>query len=131
MEDAEDNVERHPDRKKPSRPVVAAKQKGSSEYRENPDQVDPHPLRIEPGVEFGKVVKERDAAYGYEDPTNDGDGKWSLGHALLHSAALLIALGHIDDRPLHPVLDPVFKRGRHDFGLVDDACLDPRIFCFV
>ena len=50
--------------------------------------------------------------------------------ALLRSgfSALLIAFGHLDDRPLYLVLDPVLIRRLHDVGLMNDACLDPCVF---
>src|SRR6266566_8884010 len=49
-------------------------------------------------------------------------------HGLSGFSTLFIAFGYIDDRPLHLVLDPVFIGWLYDFGLKNDACLNPCVF---
>src|SRR5689334_24850886 len=51
------------------------------------------------------------------------------GHAARSgSSALVVAFGHVDDRPLDLVSDPVLVCGLDDFRLMNDACLDPCVF---
>ena len=50
------------------------------------------------------------------------------GAALLSVLTFFIALGYMDGRPFHLVLDPVFMCWSYYFGLIDDPGLYPRVF---
>jgi hypothetical protein len=47
------------------------------------------------------------------------------------SRTLLVALRYVDNRPFHLVPRPVFIGRVNQFRLIDDACLNPRVFRLV
>ena len=80
-------VESQPNDQQPARPILTVQHKHSGDDLGNPGKMD-HPMFLEVGNQLSAVqVEERpqashqcNSAEDYQQPTDDGDGKWALFH---------------------------------------------------